>query len=221
MSDRLGIPFVVAAPSGTGKTTICRAVVEADPQIESSISHTTRKPRSGEADGVAYYFVDEATFLELRRRGEFLEHAEYGGNLYGTSSEKLREILEDRGHDVILEIEVQGARQIRERRRDARFIFLLPPTLEELERRLRGRGTDSEEAVARRLAMADRELAAIHFFDYAVINDDLERAISEVREIIEAERAGTQAALDRARDLFGRDVTLERWRARNPGATPT
>ena len=218
MSDRRGIPFVVAAPSGTGKTTLCRALVEADDRIECSISHTTRKPRTGEVDGVAYYFVDESRFLALRRQGEFLERAEYGGNLYGTSSEKLRTILEDRGHDVILEIEVQGAEQIRERRRDARFIFLLPPTLEELERRLRGRGTDSDEAIARRLALADRELAAVRFFDYAVINDDLERAIGDVREIIAAERDGTQAALDAAAARHGRATVLERWRTANPGA---
>ncbi len=217
MSARRGIPFVVAAPSGTGKTTICRALVEGDGEIENSVSHTTRKPRSGEVDGESYYFVDEARFLELQRAGEFLEHAEYNGNLYGTSSEKLRAILEDRGHDVILEIEVQGAGQIREKRRDARFIFLLPPSLEELERRLRGRGTDTDEAIARRLAVADRELEAIRFFDYAVINDDLERAIEEVREIIEAERDGSQAMLQDVAGRHGRAVVLDRWRASNPG----
>ena len=211
--SRIGIPFVVAAPSGTGKTTVCRACVERDPLLEFSISHTTRAPREGERPGVDYHFVSPADFRNMVERSAFLEHANYGGENYGTSVESLRLPLEDRGHDVLLEIEVQGAAQLRDRRRDARFIFLLPPSMKVLEERLRGRGTDSAEAIDRRLGVADRELEAIRFFDYAVVNDDLERAISAVLEIIAAEREGSQAAVDSARAVHAREPVHAAWSA--------
>lgn len=212
-SGRIGIPFVVAAPSGTGKTTICRACVARDPLLDFSISHTTRPPRAGEKDGVDYYYVTPAEFRQLVDAGAFVEHASYGGSNYGTSHEALRVPLEEQGHDVLLEIEVQGAAQVRERRADARFIFLLPPSMKVLEQRLRGRGTDSGEAIDLRLAVADRELEAIRFFDYAVVNDDLERAIACVLEIIAAERDGSAAVLAAVRARHGRDVVLAAWRA--------
>jgi guanylate kinase len=215
MTGRRGIPFVVAAPSGTGKTTVCRAVLERDPCVTLSVSHTTRSPRSGERDGVHYYFVDAAEFRRLNAEGAFLEHAEYGGQMYGTSFAALSEQLEDAGRDVILEIEVQGAAQIRERREDARFVFLLPPNMAELERRLRDRQTDDADAIERRLAMADRELEAIRIFDYAVVNDDLEDAISAVLHIIAAERDGSAEALAEVRDLFAREKVEADWRAHN------
>ncbi len=186
---RRGFPVVVSAPSGTGKTSLCRALVERDPEIVNSVSHTTRPPRAGEKDGVHYHFVSTAQFNELEAGGVFLEWAEYGGNLYGTSARELDAAL-DRGTDVLLEIEVQGAAQIRERRRDARLLFLLPPSLEELERRLRGRGTDDDEVVERRLTIARRELEAVSLFDYVVVNDDLEMATAAVCDILRAERAG-------------------------------
>jgi guanylate kinase len=211
--DRVGIPFVVAAPSGTGKTTVCRACLERDPLLEFSISHTTRKPRQGERDGVDYHFVTPKEFLQIVEQDGFVEHAEYGGQNYGTSREALRAPTEDRGHDVLLEIEVQGAEQVRARRPDARFIFLLPPSMKVLEQRLRGRGTDSEDAIDRRLGMADRELEAIRFFDYAVVNDDLERTIASVLAIIAAERTGSAEALEAVRERHGRDVVLATWRA--------
>ncbi len=209
---RVGIPFVVAAPSGTGKTTVCRACLARDPLLEFSVSHTTRKARAGERDGVDYHFVSPAGFRQLVERGGFVEHAEYGGQNYGTSHEALRGPTEDRGRDVLLEIEVQGAAQVRERRPDARFIFLLPPSMKVLEQRLRGRGTDSEDAIERRLGVADRELAAIRFFDYAVVNDDLEQAIRSVLAIIAAERDGRAEALAAIRAAHGRDVVLAAWR---------
>ncbi|MCG8589321.1 MAG: guanylate kinase [Proteobacteria bacterium] len=186
---RRGVPFVIAAPSGTGKSTLCHRLLADDRGLRFSISHTTRAPRSGERDGVDYHFVSAERFRELVDAGEFLEHAEYSGQLYGTSSGALDALL-DEGFDVLVEVEVQGARQIREARPDARFVFLLPPDLAELERRLKGRGTDSPEAVQRRLAVADRELAAAEIFDYAVVNRDLEAAVAAVREIVEAERQG-------------------------------
>ena len=150
-----GIPFVVAAPSGTGKTTVCHLILDQDPGLRFSVSHTTRRARKGEQDGVDYHFVTAAHFRQLREQGAFLEHAEYSGRLYGTSEEALEELLEA-GYDAVIEIEVQGARQIRRRRPDARFIFLLPPSMEALEERLRGRGTDDEEAIEQRLAVACR-----------------------------------------------------------------
>lgn len=210
---RKGIAFVVAAPSGTGKTTICRALVEADPQIELSVSHTTRAPRAGEVQGIHYHFVSPETFLAMVKRGEFLEHASYNNNNYGTSREALRVQTEERGLDAILEIEVQGARQIREKQTGARFIFLLPPSMRELEARLRGRGTDDEDTIQKRLAIADIELAAIEHFDYAVVNDDLDSAIAAVLEIVHAERSGDEAGLERVAKRYGRARVWADWSA--------
>ena len=184
-----GIPFVVAAPSGTGKTTVCRQVVARDSQIEFSVSHTTRKQRAGEVDGRDYFFVSEPEFRQLVAEDAFLEWAEYNSHLYGTSWRAIEAGLA-RGHELLLEIEVQGARQVRARRPDARLIFLLPPSLEDLRRRLQGRGTDSREEIRRRLQVAERELEAIKEFDYAVTNDDLESCVVNLLEIIRAERNG-------------------------------
>ena len=203
---RRGIPFVVSGPSGAGKTSVCRAAVERGPGIVHSVSHTTRPPRPGERDGVHYHFVSEKAFRALVERQAFVEFAEYGGHLYGTSAEQLDATLA-RGTDVLLEIDVQGAEQIRARRSDARLIFLLPPSKRELERRLRGRGTDAPEVVERRLALAQRELEAVRLFDYVVVNDDLERAIADVREILAAERAARVAP---ARARHGREAVLKR-----------
>jgi guanylate kinase len=206
-STAMGHVFVIAAPSGTGKTTICRHILERDRRLRLSISHTTRKPRSGEKDGVHYYFVSEEEFREFREADGFLEHAEYGGNAYGTSWKAIEAPLQA-GHDVVLEIEVQGAAQVRERRPSACLIFLLPPSLGVLEDRLRGRGTDEESVIQRRMALVDRELAAAKIFDYAVINDDLEQAVSDVLDVIAAVREGCRAEID---PLYGRAGVLERW----------
>lgn len=202
-----GHVFVIAAPSGTGKTTVCRHILERDPHLRLSISHTTRKPRSGEKDGAHYHFVSGEEFRELREADGFLEHAEYGGNAYGTSWKAIEEPLE-LGHDVVLEIEVQGAAQVRDRRPSACLIFLLPPSLEVLEDRLRGRGTDEEAVIQRRMALVDRELAAAKIFDYAVINDDLERAVTDVLDLIAAVREGRGEEIAVS---YGRASVLERW----------
>ncbi len=199
---RRGIPFVVSAPSGTGKTTACRAVVARDAQIHFSISHTTRPPRAEEKDSVHYHFVDRSVFLDLVADGGFVEHAEYAGHLYGTSLAALDEPLAA-GFDLLLEVEVQGAMQLRAKREDARFIFLLPPSMQELEQRLRKRGTDLETSVVARLAAVRSELAAVHRFDYAVLNEKVEPTVDALAAIIQAERQGDTKAVreqyDRAR----------------------
>jgi guanylate kinase len=206
VSPRRGIPFVVSAPSGTGKTTVCRGLVQRDDGIEFSVSHTTRPQRPSERAGRDYHFVSRAEFERMIAARAFVEHAEYAGNLYGTSFASLDEPLQ-RGADLLLEVDVQGALQLRERRPDARFIFLLPPSMEELERRLRGRNTDPPEVVEHRLRLVRLELAQVHAFDYAVVNEDVERTIDALREIVAAERAGDVAAV-RAR--WGRAAVVSR-----------
>lgn len=191
---RRGFPVVVAAPSGTGKTTVCRQVVARDGEIELSVSHTTRPQRTGEVEGADYHFVDPAEFRRLVAEGAFLEWAVYNDHHYGTSWAAVDEPLQ-RGRDVLLEIEVQGARQVRERREDARFVFLLPPSLAALRERLEGRGTDSPQEIARRLEVARRELEAGLAFDYAVTNDRLEDCVARVLDILAAERRGDPAPL--------------------------
>lgn len=206
MTGSVGIPFVVAAPSGTGKTTVCRRVVEADPCVDFSVSHTTRARRRGERDEVDYFFVTRARFDELIEEGAFLEWAEYNRHRYGTSRAALDALLEQ-GRDVLLEIEIQGAAQVRERRSDARFVFLLPPSVERLEARLRGRGTDSEEEIERRLGVARREIHAAAAFDFAVVNDDLDRCVADVAEIVAGCRTGREVAL---RERFAPAAALAR-----------
>lgn len=204
MGGRRGIPFVVSAPSGTGKTTVCHDVVARDPGVCFSVSHTTRSPRAGEVEGRDYHFVSPRRFRELVEEGAFVEYAEYAGNVYGTSWAAVDGPLAE-GLDVLLEIEVQGAAQIRERRDDARFVFLLPPSRTVLEGRLRSRGSDSEDAIERRLALSRREVKAVHGFDYAVVNDDRARCVEAVLEVIRAERDGdTASVLER----YGREATV-------------
>ena len=203
---RTAFPVVVAAPSGTGKTTVCREVVERDPGIVFSVSHTTRSRRTGETDGEDYHFVEPEEFQRLAADGAFLEWAVYNDCEYGTSWAAIDAPLAA-GKDVLLEIEVQGARQVRERRGDARFIFLLPPSIRALRARLVQRGTDSEDQIERRLELAFRELEAIHTFDYAVVNEELETCVRNVLEILEGERCGGAQALRRR---FATGAALER-----------
>lgn len=193
-SAKPGIPFVVAAPSGTGKTTVCRKVAERDGQISFSVSHTTRTQRNGETDGEDYFFVDQDEFQRLIDEEAFLEWAIYNSNHYGTSWKAIEQPL-SKGRDMLLEIEVQGAAQVKARRPDARLIFLLPPSMQVLEQRLQTRGTDSEEQIQRRLNAAERELEAISEFHYAVTNDDLDTCVTNLLEIIRAERNGAQGNL--------------------------
>jgi guanylate kinase len=205
---RRGVPFVLSAPSGAGKTTVCKGVIQRDPCVVLSVSHTTRPPRPGEQDGVHYHFVSSSEFRKLVADGAFLEHAEYSGNLYGTSWAAIDEPLE-RGQDVLLEIETEGARQVRERRRDAHLIFLLPPSLAALESRLRGRGTEKNEEIDRRLAIARREFATASLFDSFVVNDDAERAVDDVLAIVAALRRGTRSEIGDRFSLARLRATLD------------
>lgn len=185
--NRKGNLFVISAPSGAGKDTILRKVKEIDGEISISISATTRKPREGEVNGVNYYFLTKEQFEEKINQNELLEYASYADNYYGTPIEYI-EIERNKGKDVILEIEVQGAEEVRKKCLDAISIFISPPSFSELERRLRGRGTEDMEDIEKRLKIAENELAEQRKFDYVVVNDVLERAIEEVLIIIRKNR---------------------------------
>ncbi len=186
MSEQKGILFVLTGPSGVGKGTILSEVRAKREDIYLSISATTRQPREGERDGVHYFFLTRAQFEEKIAQDGFLEHAEFSGNCYGTPEEPVNEQLQN-GSDVILEIEVQGAMQVHEKRPDAVRIFIAPPSFAELERRLVGRGTEEEDAVRRRLETARHELTLAPQFDYIVVNNTVEQAVSDVLAILRAE----------------------------------
>jgi guanylate kinase len=196
-----GILFIVSAPSGAGKTSLVKALLERDPQLGLSVSATTRPPRPGEQDGVHYHFRDPATLRAEIAAGAFLEHAEVFGNLYGTREADVRAGLEP-GRGLILEIDWQGARQVRQRLPGAVGVFILPPSMAELERRLRGRGTDSPEVIARRLAQAREEMAHWGEYDYVVINDRFDAALADLQAIVAAERRRTSRQLGAVERLF-------------------
>ena len=182
-----GTLFIVSAPSGAGKTSLLKALVESEDRVRVSVSHTTRDKRPSEVDGVDYHFVQSEQFLQMVGGGEFLEYAEVFGNYYGTSEGGIKSQLAQ-GLDVILEIAWQGARQIRERFSDAVSIFILPPTPEALRHRLSGRGQDSEEVIERRLSEARDEMSHYAEFDYIVVNDLFDEALGELRSVVTAQR---------------------------------
>jgi guanylate kinase len=182
-----GTLFVVAAPSGAGKSTLVNALLEREPGISLSISHTTRPPRPGETYGRHYYFVERAEFERQIAGGVFLEHAEVHGNLYGTSRTTVQELLAQ-GRDVLLEIDWQGAQQIRASKPDCVSVFILPPSRAELERRLRGRGSDAPEVIDRRLRNSRGEIAHAHEFDFILVNDVFETALAGLQAIVRAVR---------------------------------
>lgn len=175
--------FVLAAPSGAGKTTLVKELVKRNPRLTFSVSYTTREKRSNETEGEDYFFVTRERFLQLEQQGELLECARVFDNHYGTGRAQVEARLAE-GHDVILEIDWQGARQVRRSKPDCASIFILPPSLDELERRLRDRRTDSEVVIARRLADAIGDISHWNEFDYVIINDDLRKAVLELESII-------------------------------------
>ena len=191
--------------SGVGKDTIRREALPVFSDLHYSISATTRTQRPGEVEGQNYYFVDKDRFQEMIRQGELLEYAEYVDDYYGTPIAPVVEALEQ-GKDVLIELELAGARQVRERLPEARMLFIAPPSLAELERRLRGRGTDSEEKIQRRLARAREEIRAVREFDYVVVNDHLPSAIADFQGILRAERARAHRLSDDDIEAFLSDT---------------
>jgi guanylate kinase len=182
-----GSLFIVAAPSGAGKSSLVNALLEREPGIELSISYTSRGPRPGETEGAHYHFVSRETFEGMIERGEFFEHAVVHGDLKGTARHTVETPLRE-GRDVLLEIDYQGARQVRALVPDCVSVFILPPSREELERRLRGRAQDSEEVIRKRLENSREEIAHLDDFDYLIVNDSFERALDDLCAIVRAHR---------------------------------
>ncbi|MDU6409533.1 MAG: guanylate kinase [Yersiniaceae bacterium] len=184
-----GTLYIVSAPSGAGKSSLIQALLKTQPLYDTqvSVSHTTRAMRPGEKHGEHYFFVSEAEFCDMIEQDDFLEHAQVFGNYYGTSRAAIEQVLKT-GVDVFLDIDWQGAKQIREKMPDARSIFILPPSKEELGRRLRGRNQDSEEVIAKRMAQAVAEMTHFAEYDYLIVNDDFDLALLDLKTIIRAER---------------------------------
>ena len=179
--------FVISGPSGVGKGTICKKILEADGNMRFSVSMTTRAPREGEVEGVDYYYVSKDKFLELLQEGELLEHNKFVDNYYGTPRRNVVEWTES-GHDVLLDIDYHGAFQVRESYPEAVLIFIAPPSVEELKSRIRGRGTETEEQIEGRIAQAMEDLAQADEYDYLVLNDDVNTAVWKVQQIMRIEK---------------------------------
>ena len=194
---RKGLLIVVSGPSGTGKGTVCTELLHQTPELGYSVSATTRQPRVGEVDGKNYYFLTKQKFEEIASQGGFLEYANVYGNYYGTPLAKIQQRLEN-GQDVLLEIDIQGALNVMKRCPDGLFIFLLPPSISELEHRLRGRGSETEESIARRMGNAKKEIDIGRQYRYVVVNDTVEKAVSTIKQILAAEHC----RVDLNHDLF-------------------
>lgn len=187
MTHSTGTLYIVSAPSGAGKTSLVKALIDLEPQIRVSVSHTTRAMRPGEVDGENYHFVSREAFVKMIEHGDFLERAEVFGNLYGTSQSYLQQTL-DEGHDLILEIDWQGAEQVRKLMPQARSIFILPPSQQALRERLNNRGQDSDEIIDGRMREAVSEMSHYVDYDYLIINDDFAVALEDLKAIFHANR---------------------------------
>lgn len=200
-----GTLFIISAPSGAGKSSLIQAMLKTQPLYDAqvSISHTTRQPRPGERHGEHYFFVNHDEFRQMIQQDAFLEHAEVFGHFYGTSRATIMQVLNS-GVDVFLDIDWQGARQIRQKMPEARSIFVLPPSEEELLRRLRGRGQDSEAVIAQRMIKARAEMSHYAEYDYLIINDDFDLALSDLKTIIRAERLRLERQRQRHEALIGK-----------------
>jgi len=196
-----GSLFIICAPSGAGKTSLVNALLEREPDIELSVSYTTRPPRAGEEDGREYHFVSRDAFLAMASRGEFLESAEVHGNLYGTSQSWINE-RRATGRDIVLEIDWQGAQQVRRLVPGAIGVFIVPPSLQILRKRLTARGQDSAEVIERRLANAREEIGHVEEFDYVIINQTFDVAVVDLVSIVRAQRLKLITQLDRYSDLI-------------------
>ena len=199
-----GLLLVISAPSGGGKGTILKELFAQDENLRLSVSATTRNPRPGEEHGKQYYFLSREEFETLIRDGKMLEHAEYCGKYYGTPSSQIMDWI-DEGRDVVLEIEVQGARQIKEKRPDCVSIFVLPPSLEELEKRLRYRNTEDEETIQKRLAVARQEMETARDYDYVIVNDTIEHTVEQINKIIAAEKLKVSRAKSNIERVLNND----------------
>lgn len=186
-NKKSGILFVLSGPSGVGKGTVCKKLLVEDHNLFYSVSATSREPRIGEVDGVSYYFMSKEEFLIKREQGEFLEWAQVYGNFYGTPLTAVKNNLAS-GKDIILEIDTQGAKKVKEIFPEAVYIFLMPPSAQELEQRIRSRGTDADDKIALRLSCLKDEIETISQYDYVVVNDIVERAVAKIRCMITAER---------------------------------
>jgi guanylate kinase len=195
-----GLLIVLSGPSAAGKGTVCKALIARHPEIALSISCTTRVPRCGEREGINYFFRSEAEFKQLIREDEFLEYACVYGNYYGTPKSFVASKLAQ-GDDVLLEIDVQGALKAKKMFPDGILIFLVPPSMEELERRIRGRATESEEQISERLSKAKSEMAQVDRYDYVIVNDHVERVVEEIESIIEAEKLRVKRAKKEFEDM--------------------
>ena len=201
MATTTGTLYIVSAPSGAGKTSLVKALIDSEAQIRVSVSHTTRAMRPGEVDGVNYHFVDHAQFNAMLERGEFLEHAQVFDNLYGTSQKWVEQTLAE-GFDLILEIDWQGARQVKKQFPDAAGIFILPPSIAALEERLHKRGTDEPHIITRRLLAAGGEIAHAPEFEYVIINEEFNVALAELVAIVKATRCRFAQQAARNASLF-------------------
>jgi len=201
MSATPGTLYIVSAPSGAGKTSLVKALIDTQPQVRVSVSHTTRAMRPGEVEGINYHFTSREQFIGMLEHGDFLEHAEVFGNLYGTSQAWLKQTLAE-GFDLILEIDWQGAQQVRRLMPQAKSIFILPPTQEALRQRLTNRGQDSEEIIERRMREAVSEMSHYIEYDYLVINDDFAHALDDLKAIFRANRLQQSVQQHRFSDLL-------------------